>query len=93
MVYAFANIIVSTPENLAAYREVAGEALARHNGRVVTAVPKLTTLEGEGPTPGIGALLEFETTENAHNWMNDPDLSDIHALRNSAGQSNITLMG
>ncbi|MGR3614958.1 MAG: DUF1330 domain-containing protein [Paracoccaceae bacterium] len=93
MVYAFANIIATAPEKLAAYRDVAGEALARHQGRVVAATPNLTTLEGEGPTTGIGALLEFTDAENAHGWINDPDLGEIHALRNSAGQSNITLLG
>lgn len=38
MVYAYANIIVTAPESLAAYKEKAGDALSKHGGRVVQAL-------------------------------------------------------
>lgn len=93
MIYAYANIIVTAPESLAAYRDKAGDALAKHGGRVVQATPQQTVLEGKRSETGTGAILEFKTAEGANAWINDPELSDTHALRRGAGQSTITLMG
>lgn len=93
MIYAYANIIVEAPEQLAAYREKAGEALARHGGQVLQAAPQQTILEGSRDQAGIGVILGFESKDGALSWINDPQLTELHALRNSAGQSTITLLG
>ncbi|NIZ63424.1 DUF1330 domain-containing protein [Sedimentitalea sp. CY04] len=92
MVYAYANIIVTAPESLAAYKEKAADALSKHGGRVVQATPNQTVLEGSRGETGLGAILEFATADAAKAWINDPDLSDVHALRRGAGSSTITLM-
>ena len=92
MVYAYANIIVTKPESLAAYREKAGEALSRHGGKVAAASPHQTILEGEMET-GLGVILEFETADAAKAWINDPELTEVHALRTGAGSSTIALLG
>lgn len=92
MVYAYVNIIIDAPDSFAAYREKAGEALSRHGGKVVSASPKQTVLEGE-MNAGLGALLGFESAEGAKAWINDPDLAEVHALRNGAGQSTVVLIG
>lgn len=93
MVYAYANIIVTEPASLNAYREKAGAALAKHGGRVVQAAPQQTVLEGARDETGIGAILEFGTAEGAHAWINDSTLADVHGLRRNAGSSTITLLG
>lgn len=92
MVYAYANIIVTAPESLAAYKEKAGDALSKHGGRVVQATPQQTVLEGTRSEMGLGAILEFETADAAKAWINDPELSEVHALRRGAGKSTVTLM-
>lgn len=92
MIYAYANIIVEFPEQLTAYRERAGEALARHGGQVLHTTPEQTILEGESDQLGIGAILGFDSKEGALAWINDPELSEIHALRNSIGRSTVTLL-
>ncbi|WP_282096649.1 DUF1330 domain-containing protein [Epibacterium ulvae] len=92
MAFAYVNLIVTNPESLATYREKAGDALARHSGKVVAAAPSQTVLEGDAET-GLGVILEFATTDNAKAWIADPDLADVHALRKGAGNSTITLLG
>lgn len=92
MVYAYANIIVTNPERLAAYRERAAVALAKHGGRVLHASPQQTVLEGDGPDLGIGVILAFETAQSARDWIEDTSLKEVHALRNDAGHSTITLL-
>ena len=92
MAYAYVNIVVTTPDSLAAYKEKSGEALSRHGGKVFAASPQQTVLEGEMET-GLGVILEFETADAAKAWINDPELTEVHALRTGAGKSTITLLG
>jgi len=92
MVYAYAALTVTDPNALAAYREKAGEALARHGGAVVTASADTTPLDGTPTSPGAAALLSFPDKAAALAWAGDAELADIHALRRAAGQSDILLL-
>jgi len=91
-VQAIAFIYVSDMESLKDYKEKAGDALAKHGGRVITAGPVSAVLEAAGEVPDIMALLEFPSLEKAQAWRNDPDLADVHALRNAAGKSTIMVI-
>lgn len=63
------------------YQEVAGQALAKHGGKVLSKTPKPTRLEGTLPAPAAMVLLEFPDAAAAHEWHNDPELAEVHALR------------
>jgi len=93
MVYAFANLTVSNPDALAQYRDVAGAALAKHGGKVEAASGAFTVLDGTPIEPSAAALLSFPDKEAAVAWATDPELADVHALRRSAGGSDILLLG
>ncbi len=93
MIYAYANLTITNPEALAEYRDVAGEALAKHGGKVEIASGEFTVLDGDPDAPNVAALLSFPDKTAALAWANDPDLSDVHALRRSAGASDILLLG
>ncbi|MBG6175421.1 MAG: DUF1330 domain-containing protein [Roseibium album] len=91
-VQALAMITVTDKETLGAYREKAAEALAKHGGSVVAADPEPLVLEAANDAPNITALLSFPTTDAAKAWREDPDLADIHALRNKGGKSTIVVL-
>lgn len=93
MIYAYAEITVTNPEALAEYRDVAGAALAKHGGKVESASREFTTLDGAPVAPNVAALLSFPDKAAAVAWSEDPELADVHALRRSAGGSNILLLG
>ncbi len=93
MIYAFAKLTVTNPDALAQYRDVAGEALAKHGGKVETATRDFTVLDGNPDLPNTAALLSFPDKDAALAWANDADLADVHALRRSAGGSDILLLG
>lgn len=93
MIYAYAKITVTNPEALAAYRDVAGDALAKHGGKVESAAREFTVLDGAPDMPDVAALLSFPDKESAIAWSQDPDHADVHALRRSAGGSDILLIG
>lgn len=92
MIYAYAKLTVSNPDALAKYRDVAGDALARHGGKVETATAEATALDGTPDLPNVAALLSFPDRESAIAWIDDPELRDVHALRRSAGASDIVLL-
>ena len=93
MIYAYAKLTVTNPEALTAYRAKAGEALARHGGKVEHATAETSVLDGAPEQPDVAALLSFPDRDAALAWANDPDLKDVHALRRSAGGSDIILLG
>ncbi|MEM5583819.1 MULTISPECIES: DUF1330 domain-containing protein [unclassified Roseibium] len=91
-VQALALITVTDKETLLAYREKAAEALAKHGGSVVAADPEPLVLEAAFETPNVAALLSFPDADAAKAWRADPDLADIHALRNTGGKSTIVVL-
>lgn len=93
MIYAYAKLTVTNPQALAQYRDVAGPALAKHGGSVESAVKEFTVLDGSPDTPDVAALLSFPDKAAAMAWANDPELENVHALRRSAGGSDILLLG
>lgn len=92
MVYAYVNLVVTNPDSMAAYRSKAGAALEKHGGKVLSASPNQTVIEGTRDETGLGVILEFATEAAAQAWINDPDLQGTHALRRGAGSSTITLL-
>lgn len=93
MIYAYAKITVTNPDALVKYRDVAGAALEKHGGKVVSAAREFTVLDGTPDMPDVVALLSFPDKDAALAWANDPELEDVHALRRSAGESDIHLLG
>lgn len=93
MIYAIARLTVTKPEALAQYRDVAASALAKHGGQVVAAAGEFSVLDGSPDAPDVAAVLSFPDKQSALAWSNDPELADIHALRRSAGASDILLLG
>lgn len=93
MIYALAHLTVTNPEALAAYREMAATALAKHGGQVEAATRDFTVLDGAPQAPDTAALLSFPDKSAALAWATDPELAEIHALRREAGGSDILLLG
>ncbi len=91
-IQALALITVTNKETLARYRDLAGDALAKHGGKVVAGDPAPTVLETAFEAPTLAALLSFPSVEAATAWRQDPALADIHALRNSGGKSTIVVL-
>ena len=92
MIYAYVQITVTAPDTFAAYAEQAGPALAKYGAKPEAMTTEPTRLEG-GPAPSRAVLLSFPDKDAALGWFNDPAHADIHHLRQSSGQSEITLIG
>ena len=90
--HAFVTLTVTEPEQLAAYRDRAAAALEKHGGAVSQASRDLHVLEGKTELPHLAAVLTFPDQEAARNWINDPELTEVHALRRGSGRSTIILL-
>ena len=89
--YAVAMLRITDSETLGQYREKAADALAKHGGEVLHAAPGPQVLEGQPIRPDMMAVLRFPDAAAAEAWMADPELADVHALRQGAGTSEILL--
>ena len=90
--HAFVTLNVTDPTKLAAYREKAAEALAKHGGSVLQASPEPILLEGKSGLPQMAVVLGFPDRDSAIAWKNDPDLAEVHALRMDSGETTIILL-
>lgn len=92
MIYGTIHMNVTDDSKIAAYKEHASDALAKHGGKLLAATRQSTLIEGAEP-PNLVGVLSFPDKQSALAWRNDPELQDLHGLRNAAGESNIILVG
>jgi len=92
MVYVYLSLTVTDQEKFAAYREVAGDAMTKHGCKVVSVGRNNVVLDGEVAAPTVGVILSFESSEDAQNWMDDPEIEPIHKLRRETGDLSMILL-
>ena len=90
--HAIVALHISSPESLAAYRDKAADALAKHGGGVLQASRELELIEGEADLPDIYAILTFPDRDAGLAWINDQALQYVHELRRVCGRTEITLI-
>ena len=90
--HLFVTLTVTDPEKMAAYREVAGPALAKYGGAPVQVSSTSEWLDGNGPAPDVAVVLGFPDRGAAKAWRDDPELADVHQLRNDAGNCRILML-
>ena len=90
--HAFVTLTVTNPDKMAAYREVAGPALEKYGAKPLQVSPEATWLDGDGDAPDVAVLLAFPDRDAAQAWRDDPELAEVHQLRNDAGTCRILLL-
>ncbi len=90
--YALVTITVKDRAKLAAYREVAGPAMAKHGVTPLAVSAESQVIEGDGAAPDVTVILQFEDRGAALGWINDPEIAHVHQMRTEAGTSRIVLM-
>lgn len=86
--YALVTMVVKDAEKLNQYLAVGGPAVAKHSGKPVAGGPNAMALqEPHGTT--LGVVLAFPSPENVTQWLEDPELVDVHALRDAAADVTI----
>ncbi len=88
--YVTVQLKMKDAEAFEEYRKVAMDALAKHRARPVSAGAEVLHEANVGQHPTV--LLEFPDADAARAWLNDPELADVHAKRNRAADTTITLL-
>lgn len=91
--YATVQLVLKDMEAFGKYREKAGEALAKHGGKVIAGGPKSEVLEDTGAGECVMVLLEFPDADSARGWISDPDLQHIHDMRKAGASTRAMLLG
>lgn len=90
--YVVVQLVPKDQEALQAYFKIGGDAVKKHGGAAIAGGPGKEVLEDNGAGAPAHVLLSFPDDAAARNWINDPDLSDAHALRQAGAQTTITLL-
>ena len=91
--YATVQLVLKDKEAFAKYREHAGQALAKHGGKVIAGGPESEVLEDTGAGDCVMVLLAFPDADSARGWINDPELQHIHDMRKAGASTRATLLG
>lgn len=78
--YLSVLLVVKDQEALAEYFKVGAAAVAKHEGRAFAGGPGTKVLQAPNEL-SKGVVLEFPSAQHAENWLSDPELADVHALR------------
>ena len=92
MYFAIVEMTVTDADKFAAYAKDAGSALQKWGASPAAQGPA-TQVFGEGEAPARAVVLTFPDKDAAMGWVNDPELAALHALRQSAGDCKILLVG
>lgn len=86
--YALVTLVVKDAEKLAEYYAVGGPAVAKHKGKPIAGGPGTMALQQpHGPTKGV--VLQFPSADHITQWLEDPELAEVHALRDAAADVTI----
>ncbi|MGH1480672.1 MAG: DUF1330 domain-containing protein [Geminicoccales bacterium] len=89
--YAIVTLVVKDPAKLSEYQAVGGPAVAKHGGKAIAGGAKTQALQQpHGPTMGV--VLIFPSEGHISAWLEDPELAEVHALRNAAADVTVLAM-
>jgi uncharacterized protein (DUF1330 family) len=84
------QLTITDLEAFGEYRAVAGGAVAKHGGTVIAAGPGEVLADGGGTS--LCVIITFPSDDDARGWINDPELADIHAMRDRGAKSTIVIV-
>ncbi len=86
--YALVTLVVKDPAKFVEYQAVGGPAVAKHGGKPIAGGPETRALQHpHGPTKGV--VLAFPSEGHIAAWLGDPELAEVHALRDAAAEVTI----
>lgn len=89
--FALITLVVKDAQKLVAYQAVGGAAVAKHGGTPIAGGPQTKALQQpHGTTKGV--VLKFPSADHVEQWLNDPELAEVHSLRDAAADVTILSM-
>ncbi len=86
--YVIVDIEVHDPVGYEEYKKLSPAAVALYGGKYIARGGKTETLEGDW-SPSRLVILQFESSEQAKDWLNSPEYSEVKKMRHATTRSNM----
>ncbi len=86
--YVIVDIEVHDPIGYEEYKKLSPAAVALYGGKYIARGGKTETLEGDW-SPSRLVILQFESSEQAKDWLNSPEYSEVKKMRHATTRSNM----
>ncbi len=90
--YLIVEAKLSDPACYEKYKELAQEAIKRHQGRYLVCGGAIEVLEGEWTKPERLVVVEFDSIAQAKTFYNSPEYLAARTLRKDAASMNILVV-
>ena len=84
--YVILDVEVTDPTRYAEYRDLATPTVVKYGGKYIARGGKVENLEGDW-SPSRVVIIQFESIEQARNWMNSPEYSPAKEIRHQASST------
>ncbi len=91
LAYVIVDIEVTDPLGYEEYKRLAAPTVAHFGGRYLARGGPNETLEGDWQARRL-VILEFETVEQARNWLHSPEYAPARALRHKYANTNMVVV-
>ncbi len=89
--YVIVDIDVHDPVGYEEYKKLAPAAVELYGGKYIARGGKTETLEGDW-TPSRLVILQFESNEQAKQWLNSPEYSEAKKMRHQTANSKMVVI-
>jgi uncharacterized protein (DUF1330 family) len=89
--YVIVDIDVHDPVGYDEYKKLAPAAVELYGGKYIARGGKTETLEGDW-TPSRLVILQFESNEQAKQWLNSPEYSAAKKMRHQTANSKMVVI-
>jgi uncharacterized protein (DUF1330 family) len=89
--YVIVDIDVHDPVGYDEYKKLAPAAVELYGGKYIARGGKTETLEGDW-SPSRLVILQFESNEQAKQWLNSPEYSEAKKMRHQTANSKMVVI-
>jgi len=89
--YVIVDINVTDPVRYEDYKRLATPTVELYGGKYIARGGKTETLEGDW-SPTRLVILQFDSIEQAKNWLNSTEYSEARSLRHETATSNMVVI-
>ena len=89
--YVIVDIDVHDPVGYEEYKKLAPAAVELYGGKYIARGGKTETLEGDW-SPSRLVILQFESNEQAKQWLNSPEYSEARKMRHQTANSKMVVI-
>lgn len=89
--FVIVDIHVTDPVRYEEYKKLAAPTVEQYGGKYIARGGKTEVLEGNWK-PNRLVILQFDTMEQAKNWLNSPEYSGPRGIRHQTATSNMVVI-